>query len=201
MRRGASRAPLAVMALALAASALTAPAAVGAVFIVRHAEKQSEANEKGVPLSPAGHARAARLAAMLRDARIVAIYSTDTVRTLSTAEPLATRAKLTPQIYDAEGVGAPEKLAARISNEHPTENVLVVGHSNTVGPLVMALGCAEEVAVGRQEYDGLWIIVPASTSAGGSLPLPSTGKAAAADASLASAASPRNSPTLLRLRL
>jgi len=38
-----------------------------AVFVVRHAEKQSESNEPGVPLSEAGRARANRLAAHLKN--------------------------------------------------------------------------------------------------------------------------------------
>ena len=164
MRRRAARKPLVAIALALAAFALPAHATPGAVFIVRHGEKQSESNEKEVPLSEAGRARAVRLAAMLKDARIVAIYSTDTVRTLSTAEPLAAAAKITPQIYEAAGADAAGNLAARISKEHPAENVLVVGHSNTVGPLVAALGCAEEVRIAPQEYDGLWIVMPASAA-------------------------------------
>ncbi len=86
---------------------------------------------------------------------------TDTARTLATAAPLARVAKISPEIYDAAGADAAALLAARIFREHPAENVLVVGHSNTVGPLVSALGCGEEVRVGPQEYDGLWIVIPA----------------------------------------
>ncbi len=176
-----------LLALACVAALAPAPVAAGAVFIVRHAEKQSEANEKEVPLSEAGRARARRLAEALRDAKIAAIYSTDTVRTLSTAEPLARAGKLTPGLYDANAPDAASLLAARIAKEHGGENVLVVGHSNTIGPLVAALGCSDEVKVGPQEYDGLWIVMPASSSG-----------------AAASAAAPGPTPgaaVLLRLRL
>src|SRR5215813_7591388 len=64
-----------------------------AVFVVRHAEKASDANEPSVPLSEAGTARAARLAALLKDAGVSAIYSTDAIRTRKTAEPLAAARK------------------------------------------------------------------------------------------------------------
>jgi broad specificity phosphatase PhoE len=56
------------------------------VIVVRHAEKISGSDER---LSDAGHARA-RLAAMLKDARVSAIYSTDTERTRDTVKPSPT---------------------------------------------------------------------------------------------------------------
>ena len=150
---------LAVTALCLLPAAAS-PA--GSVFIVRHAEKASDANGREVALSAAGEERAKRLAAMLRDARIAAIYSTDTVRTLSTAEPLARAARLKPEIYDPAGPkGAVDlaPLAERIRKQHPADNVLVVGHSNTLAPLIGALGVAEEVTVGHDDYDGVYVVV------------------------------------------
>ena len=113
-------------------------AAQRAVFVVRHAEKQSESNEPGVPLSEAGRARANRLAALLKSAGVTAIYSTDFVRTLETAEP----------------------LAARLKAEHPRDTVLVVGHSNTVPPLLKALGCSESIEIAAAQYDDLFAVVP-----------------------------------------
>ena len=68
-------------ALTLALSPLAGVPMSAAVFIVRHGEKQTEANDKEVPLSEAGRARARRIAEMFRDAGVVAVYSTDTVRT------------------------------------------------------------------------------------------------------------------------
>lgn len=148
-----------------------APALHGAVFIVRHAEKASESNEKDVPLSNDGKARARRIAAILKDAEIAAIYSTDTVRTLETARPLAEAIGRQPVLYVAatgpDGKMDLRALARQIRAEHAGGNVLVVGHSNTIGPLVHALDCAEDVAVAGSEYDGLWIVV-SPTGHGGS---------------------------------
>ncbi len=57
-----------------------------AVLVVRHGEKISDADER---LTEAGRARAERLAKMLKDAGVTAIYSTDTERTRDTVQPLA----------------------------------------------------------------------------------------------------------------
>jgi probable phosphoglycerate mutase len=133
-----------------------------AVFVVRHAEKASEANDVSVPLSKAGTARAKRLAAILRDAGITAVYSTDTVRTRKTAEPLATLARTDVRIYEAtaaDGKVNVQPLAERLRREHARDVVLVVGHSNTIGPLLTALGCTEDVSIAGNEYDNLFVVV------------------------------------------
>ena len=58
---------LRAVALLLAAALLGPALARAAVFIVRHAEKQTESNDRDVPLSKEGQTRAAHLAAILRD--------------------------------------------------------------------------------------------------------------------------------------
>src|SRR5260221_3622501 len=117
-------------------------AAQHAVFVVRHAEKQSDSNEQGVPLSEAGRARANKLAAHLKNAGVTAIYSTDFVRTLETAEPLAKALKVAVRKYSATGAdGNPDlkPLAARLIAEHTRYTVLVCSHSKTLPPLLIAL--------------------------------------------------------------
>ena len=153
----------AVAVLLLAQSAL----AQRAVFVVRHAEKQTESNEPGVPLSEAGRARANRLAALLKNAGVTAIYSTDFVRTLDTAEPLARALKIAVRKYSATGAdGNPDlkPLAARLKAEHPRDVILVVGHSNTVPPLLKALGCAEDITISASQYDDLFAVVPSGAA-------------------------------------
>jgi broad specificity phosphatase PhoE len=159
---------LSCAALALCLTGAAVPSR-GAVFIVRHAEKQSDSNDREVPLSEAGKARARRLAEILRDAKIAAIYSTDFVRTLATAEPLAQANGQKVILYAPNGADGKVDMAplvGRIRAEHAADNVLVVGHSNTVGPLIQALGCRDDVSVAGGEYDGLWIVVPASGHGG-----------------------------------
>jgi broad specificity phosphatase PhoE len=136
-------------------------AAQQAVFVVRHGEKISDEDER---LTEAGRARAARLSEMLKRSGITAVYSTDTERTLGTARPLADALGLKVAIYDtgktADGRVDAAPFAERLRREAPKEIVLVVGHSNTVGPILAALGCAEEVTIAGDEYDNLFVVVP-----------------------------------------
>jgi len=63
-----------------------------AVFVVRHAERQDDSAD--TPLSAAGADRARRLAAILKDAGVTAIYATQWQRTQQTVAPLAAATKL-----------------------------------------------------------------------------------------------------------
>jgi probable phosphoglycerate mutase len=134
-----------------------------AVFVVRHAEKATEANEPSVPLSPAGVERARRLAAVLKDTGISSIYSTDTVRTRQTAEPLAKARNLEIRVYSTTGPDGKidlAPLARRLGSENAADVVLVVGHSNTIAPLLSLLGAKESVEIGSGDYDNLFLLVP-----------------------------------------
>lgn len=142
---------LAFAALALLAAPAAAPAQQ-AVFVVRHAEKISESDER---LTDAGRARAERLASILKDSGVTAIYSTDTERARDTAAPLAAAVGKPVRIYDKL---AP--LVERLRKENAKEVVLVVGHSNTVPELLKALGYAETITIASGEYDNLFVVVP-----------------------------------------
>jgi len=134
-----------------------------AIILVRHAEKATDSNEPGVPLSEAGAARANRLAGMLQAAGITAVYATDTVRARKTAEPLAKSAGLEIRTYaprNAEGKPAPQILIERLKKEEPRGVVFVVGHSNTVAELLAALGDPGKVEIPATQYDDLFVVVP-----------------------------------------
>jgi len=123
-----------------------------AVFVVRHGEKFSEEDER---LTDAGKARATRLASMLRDSGIAAVYSTDTERTIGTAKPLADVLGQKVRIYPN-----PTALVETLRRDNAADVVLVVGHSNSVPALLESLGCAEKVAIAGDEYDNLFVVVP-----------------------------------------
>lgn len=104
------------------------------IILLRHAEKAAEPiADPG--LSEAGQRRAQQLAEALRHAGVQHILATQWRRTRDTAAPLAQQLGLPVQVLDAKDT---ERSAARLLGLSGT--VLVVGHSNTVTPLIAALG-------------------------------------------------------------
>lgn len=124
------------------------------VFLVRHAEKLSEPGLEDPGLSVAGQQRAEALRERMGPHPLAALYTTDRVRTRATLAPLAAARGLPPQVYDAR---QPHALAALLRQQHPGQTVLVVGHSNTLLPLVEALGAPRPVPqLTDSDYDFLF---------------------------------------------
>ena len=126
-------------------------------YVVRHAEKavQSPNMSSDVQLSDAGKQRAENLKEVLKDKKIGLIYSTNTIRTKSTAGPTASLFSLPINEY------APRPDSAFIILlKSKKQNTLVVGHSNTVDDIVNML-CGEKKVAGDltdAEYDNLYVI-------------------------------------------
>ena len=122
------------------------------VFLVRHAEKVDASADP--ELSPPGAARAAALAAVLRDAGVERVHSTDFIRTRDTAAPLAAALGVEVEIYD------PRELAAFIDRLEPSGGRhLVVGHSNTTPAAVELLGGEPGGEIDEaSEYDRLYVV-------------------------------------------
>ena len=144
-------------------AAMTVPAGASAqklVFLVRHAERADAGAtpQTDPPLSAAGQARAQKLAALLADAGITSIVTTEFVRTQQTAERLATRLGVTPETVAADN---PAGVVATLKISHGNEIVLAVGHADTLPAILKAYGKAD-VAIADTEYDNLFIIVPAT---------------------------------------
>lgn len=162
MRRGQTVALLSLAVL------MAAPAALNAqklLFVVRHAERADAGAAAGQmqaqtdpPLSSIGEARAARLAAMLADAGVTAIYATEYRRTQDTAKPLASKLGLAVRTMGAREQAA---LVAALKSAHSDDVVLLVGHSNTVPAIVKAFG-GPEFTMAEDEYDSLFVVVPAT---------------------------------------
>src|SRR5512145_2857737 len=94
------RAMLAAAAVAVGVHSAAPSEAQTVVVVVRHAEKVDES--AGSDLTGAGKARAQALAAMLKDAGLEAIFSTDFRRTLETAKPTAEAVLKLIEVYDAD---------------------------------------------------------------------------------------------------
>jgi len=109
------------------------------IYLVRHAEKDPTPGLADPGLTPAGEARAQLLAQRLARRKPAALFTTDTRRTRATLAPLARATGLTPEVYSAKESAA---LAERLRQQYAGKTVVVVGHSNTLLPLLAALGAA-----------------------------------------------------------
>ena len=148
-----------MLALALLAT-LVAPSAARAqklVYVIRHAERADDParDQQDPALSAAGEKRAARLAVLLADAGIRAIYVTEFRRTQQTAAPLASKLRITPDVTPASTSG----LIADLKAKHKDDVVLLVAHSSTMPALIRGLG-GPVVAVDDSDYDSVFVVVP-----------------------------------------
>ena len=160
-----ARAACAAVVLAWMLGAPALAAAQQLVIVVRHAERADAGAPQGrmtaapdPPLSAAGKARAEKLASMLSAAGVTAIYTTEFKRTQQTAAPLAAMLGVTPKTMPSNDTAA---LVADLRARHARDIVLVVGHSNTVPDVIKAFG-GPVVTIGDDEYDNVFIVVPAT---------------------------------------
>lgn len=131
------------------------------VILARHAEQ--EASEGDPPLNPRGRARADSLVRVLERSGISAIYHTELRRTTETAAPLARALGLTPTVIGlrpGQSIAShAREVAADISSRHRGKAVLVVGHSNTIPPIIEALGVRPPPSIASTEFDHVFIVV------------------------------------------
>lgn len=134
------------------------------VYVIRHAEKQGAGmamdKAEDPPLSPAGQLRAMGLVEDLPVRELDAIYVTKTKRSYDTASAVIALTGIEPIYYPPQDT---DGLVARLRKRHG-ERVLVVGHSNTIPPLLQALGVQEPIEIADDQYGDLWIV---TVNAGG----------------------------------
>ena len=152
-------------AFTLIASAAAAQQSI--IFIVRHAERaEMPAQQRppqpnmhasilnDPPLSPAGQARAQKLAQVLRSAGIKHVYTSEFKRTRETAAPLAQQEKVKPVMAPAKDIDS--LVTALKAAKEPT---LVVGHADLIPEILKKLGVTDAVAIADSEYDNLFVVV------------------------------------------
>ena len=77
-------------------------------------------------------------------------------RTVDTARPAARAAGLDPRPFDVSNV---EQAVVDIVERHKGKIVLIVGHSNTIAPMIAELGGSKKVPeIAEDEYDNLYIV-------------------------------------------
>jgi broad specificity phosphatase PhoE len=143
--------------LLLAAAAARLDAQPSMVILVRHAERGTA--PAGDPtLTEAGTQRAAALAAALAGARVSSVITTNLQRTQLTARPLLDAIGQSPLVVRAAGTSHVDSVAAAVRRRPAGEVVLVVGHSNTIPPIVTALGGPAIPDLCDSQYSMLFIL-------------------------------------------
>jgi broad specificity phosphatase PhoE len=129
------------------------------VVLVRHAEKATSPEDPG--LTEGGRARAEALAEALRDARVDAVITSHYERTRKTAEPVAAARHLTPVLIRAgtDTSAHVREVAAAVRSQAAGGLVLVVGHTNTIPPIIAALGGPQLPDICDGEYARLFTLV------------------------------------------
>ena len=138
---------------------------VTTVYLVRHAEKAATP-PADPPLTDAGTARAQGLARILEKAGIKAIYASQYLRTKHTAEPLAQRLGIPSTIIPIKmdtmspNVIPPQYLKDVVDRIYANsgDNVLIVGHSNTIPALIKELEGDIVPTIAETEYGDLFVV-------------------------------------------
>ncbi len=124
------------------------------IYLVRHAEKSTEPSGD-VYLSQQGRNRAHDLKQRLMHKRITYIFSTKTNRTRETAQPLSDEIGIPISFYSNDGIGQLVKRCIGLK-----QNTLIVGHSNTLLPILDSFHVAHtKKVIDDAEYNNLFIIM------------------------------------------
>jgi phosphohistidine phosphatase SixA len=135
------------------------------VYVVRHAEKETGIDPATMkpltdpPLSLQGNERALLLKQILGSKNVKHIYSTNTLRTISTARPLKELYLGMPiQLYNSKP-DSMDVFIQRIKNIKRGD-VLIVGHSNTVDDIVNKIigNTVVSADLKDNEYDNIFML-------------------------------------------
>ena len=122
------------------------------IYLVRHSEKDLLSNDQSdPPLSQCGEQRSESLSLFFRDVNLDVIYSSDYIRTKSTALPTALSKGLEISEYNPQELEDFSKLLI-----DSKQDALVVGHSNTTGVLAGLLVGEEIGAFDLDIYDRVY---------------------------------------------
>ena len=113
-------------------------------YLIRHAEKdRSDPSNSNPELTLEGRQRSQRWSAVFERIALDAVYSTNYLRTIQTASPTADAHHIAIQFYDPRALYSEEFKASTTG-----QNVLIVGHSNTIPELANAI-------LGEQQFENI----------------------------------------------
>lgn len=122
-------------------------------FFIRHAEKANDGT-KNPHLTEKGKERAEHWAAVLKQYKFDAVYSTDYHRTKETALPTANANNIETTIYNPRAFDL-----QKFVNKTKGKTVLIVGHSNTTPMYVNSfIGKNKYTQIQENDYGNLYIV-------------------------------------------
>lgn len=133
-------------------AAQTQPATV---ILVRHAEK-GDAPKDDPPLNGAGQERTLELLKMLRHAGVDVVYHSNRVRTYQTAKILNDSLKVS--MIEVPLTKLDAWVTDVVQRVRKGGVSVVVGHSNTYGPVIKALGGPDIEEIADPRYDDVFIL-------------------------------------------
>ena len=149
-------------ALVLVALLVGVPAsqafAEAAVYIIRHGEKELTGADPA--LTEAGRERAAGWAEMLRAVDLKIILTSDAKRTRETGGIIARSLGIPHKALPVQDVAG---LTDLIDFDHEDDNVLIVGHTETIPQILSNLGSIENVEINQSDFANLFILARQET--------------------------------------
>jgi phosphohistidine phosphatase SixA len=143
------------------------------VFALRHADRTPAGD-----LSPAGIERAKLLARMLAESGIRTAYCSDAIRTQRTMDPMKALlgSDLEIVVVPTDGAGGidahVQEIVAKVKALPGDAVAVVVGHTNTVGPIIEGLTGRQIEPIEENEFDKLFVLSILSTGAGTAMVAP-----------------------------
>ncbi|MEA2895373.1 MAG: hypothetical protein QOJ84_988 [Bradyrhizobium sp.] len=136
------------------------------VFVLRHADREPEPDDA---LSAAGIKRAELLARMLAESGVRTAYCSDAKRTRATLQPLEQLlgAKLAVDAVNTSGAGGiaghVQHIVDAVKALPDNATSVIVGHSNTIGPIIHGLTDRTVDPIAANEFDRLFVLaIPAT---------------------------------------
>lgn len=134
------------------------------VILVRHAEKMTDVEDPG--LTAAGKLRAEALVGAVDTANIHTIITSQYLRTVETADPIAAITGLKPEQVPVKDADVWAKaMVKRIRRGYGGKTVLIVSHSNTIPALIAAFGAPAVGKIHENQYSDLFVLQVDKTKA------------------------------------
>ena len=150
---------IAFIFIALLSAGLTSQAsAQAAIYVIRHGEKEPSGADPA--LTATGREQAAAWAEMFEFSALKIVLTSDAKRTRETGGIIAGSLGIPQKALPLQDVAG---LADLIEFDHEEDNVLIVGHAETIPGILSNLGSSATVEISQSDFANLFILVRQGT--------------------------------------